>query len=293
MPDTLFKAFRSLRRRFHGTGLGRIPGVKGLYNCIYRAVRPNHIVLAEVQGSKMYVDPRETIHHPQMLLHGVVDPGQTELFKRLVKPGMVVIDIGANIGYYTCLAARLVGDSGHVYCFEPAPKNFELLRRNIEVNGYRNITAVNKGVARHTGRLRLYLHKESGLCHSLAPQNPDSSGPFVEVEVVGLDEYFESEARHQRVHLIKMDAECAEGLILGGAQRLLSHPGITIFMEFNAPLLPNMGTDPKQLLEMIGRLGFALNLTDANTGGVEPISIDAAHALSMRLGGHIELLLQK
>src|SRR5204863_10011104 len=115
-----------------------IPGVKPLYNAVYRAIQPHGAVLADVQGSKMYIDPEEAIQHREMLLRGVVDKGQTELFKSLIKPGMVIVDIGANIGYYTCLAARMLNGTGHVYAFEPDAKNFDFLSRNIKVNEFKN-----------------------------------------------------------------------------------------------------------------------------------------------------------
>lgn len=293
MPGILFKAYLSVRRRFHNTGLGRVPGIKRLHHWLYRATRPDEAVLAQVQGSRMYVDPRESIQHPGMLMHGIVDPGQTELFRRLIKPAMVVVDIGANIGYYTCLAARLLGGTGHVYAFEPFPRNFELLRRNIEVNQYANVTAINKGVAGRYDRLKLYLDRDSGLCHSLVAHPGHSSGQFIEIDVVGLDDFFERETPHRRADVIKIDAECAEGLIIGGARRLLSQAGISVFMEFNAVHLPTMGTDPQELLRLIKELGFTLSLIDDQTGGLQPIGIEAAFERSLQLGGHLELLLQK
>ncbi len=72
--------------------------------------------------------------------------GEFALVKRL-HPGQVVLDLGANIGYFTLLFARQVGDSGHVYAFEPGPLSFLLLKKNIAANAYRNITPINKAVS--------------------------------------------------------------------------------------------------------------------------------------------------
>ena len=68
----------------------------------------------------------------------------TALVKRIVRNGDIVVDIGAHIGYYTLIFARLVGPKGKVFAFEPEPNNFNLLIKNIKINGYKNIIPVQK-----------------------------------------------------------------------------------------------------------------------------------------------------
>src|SRR5207244_3754027 len=96
--------------------------------------------LVDVQGHKMLLDPIDTLG---LSVRDVWEPLETKVVQNEVRRGSVVLDIGAHIGYYTLLMARLVGPQGRVFAFEPNPANYDLLRRNIQINSYRNVTAVN------------------------------------------------------------------------------------------------------------------------------------------------------
>ncbi len=105
----------------------------------------------------MFLDPTDSIVSPMLLRDGYFEPYETTLIESVVKPGDVVLDIGANIGYYTLIFARLVGEQGRVYAFEPDPTNFQLLKKNIRANGYHNVVFINKAVAEVSEPLSLYL----------------------------------------------------------------------------------------------------------------------------------------
>lgn len=293
MRNILFGAFNWTQRRLAGTGLGRVPGMKAVYEAIYGMTRPRDVVMIEAQGSKMFINPGETIHHRDLMLRGVADRGQTDLFRSLVRPHMVVVDIGANVGYYTLIAAHTLRGTGRVYAFEPDSNNHSPLMRSVQANGYANVVAERMGMTEKAGRRRLFMHRESGLCHSFAKGNVGDSSESVEVETTSLDEYFGGHAPDRRVDLIKMDAECAEGLIISGGRRVLSDDRLIMLMELNAVKLPNMGTDPKQLVDSLVELGFQVNLIDDDTGKTRPITASEAVGRSLDLGGHIELLLRK
>ena len=72
---------------------------------------------------------------------------------------MTVVDIGANYGSYTLIASKLVGNDGRVYAFEPEPGNYDILVKNIEMNGYTNVTPIRKAVSNKQGKVRLYVDK--------------------------------------------------------------------------------------------------------------------------------------
>lgn len=86
---------------------------------------------AEVQGYKMFLDSKNFIN---LSINGVYEPFETELVQKEIKRGDVVLDIGANIGYWTLIFAKLVGEEGRVFAFEPDPTNFALLNNNIVKN---------------------------------------------------------------------------------------------------------------------------------------------------------------
>lgn len=99
--------------------------------------------------------------------YSLLDSFESKLLKTLVSEGMTVIDIGANIGFYTLQLAALAGRNGHVYAFEPDTDNFRLLKRNLAVNSMTNVTPVSKAVSDKTGIARLYICEEHHGNHTI------------------------------------------------------------------------------------------------------------------------------
>jgi hypothetical protein len=130
-----------------GFGLGKIPGVMKIHSFLFHQLLPVETMLIQVQGSKMYVNPQDSGIGVRLLKSKVHEPNLTGLFKQAMEEGMVVVDVGAHIGYYTLIAAKLVGTKGKVYAFEPEPSNYRLLVRNIYENRYENVVAIPKAVA--------------------------------------------------------------------------------------------------------------------------------------------------
>jgi 16S rRNA C967 or C1407 C5-methylase (RsmB/RsmF family) len=94
------------------------------------------------------------------LYEGSFETTMQDYLIRGLRPGMRVLDIGANIGVYTTQFARAVGESGHVYAFEPAPQTAERLRDNIDLNRLRNVTLVTKALADREGTAEFHLFPE-------------------------------------------------------------------------------------------------------------------------------------
>src|SRR5207245_2930011 len=88
---------------------------------------------------------------------GVWEKDVTAYLMKLIESGMVVVDIGANVGYYTLLAAEKVGSHGKVLAFEPEPSRYALLEKNVRANDLKNVIPVQKAVSNKTGAARLYL----------------------------------------------------------------------------------------------------------------------------------------
>ena len=133
----LFKIFKKLENLFFeepkdyllqtrfGKILKKIPGLKNFYraehnfsNWLYYKLKPKGVTLINVQGNKMYVNTEDTIGRI-LLIDRVMEIYTTKLFEKMIKKNMTVIDIGAHIGYFTLLLAKLVGTNGTVYAFEP------------------------------------------------------------------------------------------------------------------------------------------------------------------------------
>lgn len=146
-------------------------------------------------------------------------PIQTALTKYL-KPNSVFYDIGANIGFFTVIAARLVGQSGQVYAFEPVPENADRIRHNTEINHFSQVTVFQKAVGASAGEAELLLaHHSGGATLSSAGTPPDLRGKM-EVELVCIDDLI-SQGRLQPPSVVKIDVEGAEIAVLQGMVQTL------------------------------------------------------------------------
>jgi FkbM family methyltransferase len=153
------------------------------------------------------------------------EPLVTTIFNELVDEKSTVIDVGANIGWYTLLAARR---AQKVYSFEPDPASLELLKRSILRNGFNNIEMYPCCVSDHTGTAILYLGDSRNLgLHSIV-RNVGSKK--IEVRSVTIDSIFPT----QTIDLMKIDAEGAEQLVMQGASKMISEGRLKhVIMEWN------------------------------------------------------------
>ena len=186
----------------------------------------------------------------------------TRLFETLLQEGVTVVDIGAHVGYYTLLAAKRVGSRGRVYAFEPELLNYETLRENVRINGYRNVVTMRKAVSNRSGVAKLYL--EDNMSHSL--YLPQGTRRSIEVETITLDDFF-GNLGWPDVHVIKMDIEGAEGTAIEGSARLIQKcRDVRLIVEFFPARLGNAGTEPRSFLRRLEVLGFDLRVIDEEKG---------------------------
>jgi len=247
LKSILFSALEKVCKLLWGKGIGRIPGSLAIYSSLSRLLWSSRTVV-EVQGSKMYVDPkglpRSYIKTFQAyIISGGPEKLTTEMFRNVVKEGDVVLDLGANLGYYTLLAARLVGQKGKVYAFEPEPVNYNLLLKNIELNGYDNIVAVQKAVSNVAGKVRLFLDEKDTGAHTI--YQPGDKTEIIEVESVTLDEFFKD--KKHPINVIKMDIEGAEMAALSEMDRIIrENENLKILVEFNFSGIRRAGNSPEE-----------------------------------------------
>lgn len=202
---------------------------------------------------------------------------ETEMaFRRLLKPGMIVADVGANIGYTAALAARLVGPGGHVHAFEPAPRTLRLLQGNLARNGLAN-TTIHPFVAGDADRARVFHLSESSLTDSVAADAWAPTVSTIEVKERRLDDLLEG-----RLDFAKIDVEGAELAVLRGMQRILAQArGMTLIVEWNPIAMKAAGHAPMDLPHALAAAGYgAITTLDAAAPGTERPLEDAVARLS-------------
>ncbi|HTB58381.1 MAG TPA: FkbM family methyltransferase [Polyangia bacterium] len=166
------------------------------------------------------VTPREMINRA-IFLYGTFEISETRLVQAFLQPGMTFLDVGAHIGYYTLIAARLVGDAGHVHSFEPGKEMRAHLEANVARNGLRNVEIHPQALAERTGEVGFYpseLASNQGISSIIA--SGDGRAAPVTVPSFSLDD-FAASLGGRRIDFLKMDIEGAELQVIRGGRRLL------------------------------------------------------------------------
>jgi FkbM family methyltransferase len=145
------------------------------------------------------------------------------LFREHLRPGAIAFDVGANVGFFTMLASKLVGSAGRVYAFEPLPRNLYYLERHVQLNDRTNITVEALAITATSGEARFRTAPHA----SMGGLRDDGD---LHVVTASLDDLLAA-ARIQRPGFIKMDIEGAEGEALRGAATLLSRGPLTIVLS--------------------------------------------------------------
>jgi FkbM family methyltransferase len=236
---------------------------------IWRTFGP-HYTPVDVNGHGMYLSDETDDAQPPVpdMVLGRFDRELSGWLTAFLQPGMNVIDIGAHIGYFVLMAARRVGPAGRIWAFEPAPENFRLLVRNIDLNRYTNVIAVPKAICNRSGTVSFFLSDTGSGSHSLHAD--EWTRHEVSVAATTLDEFLEGEG-WPHVDLVKMDIQGAEKAALDGGQRFLArNRPLIMILEFWPDGLRAAGADPEELLVWLADLGFTLQWTPLG-GAPEPV----------------------
>jgi FkbM family methyltransferase len=163
-------------------------------------------VIRKVNNYPMILNFDEEGLSRDLMIHREREISETETVKKIVKPGMCILEIGANVGYYTILMGKLIGKNGKIYAYEPYPRSVDILTRNVELNGLADIVEVrNLAVSTENTVKRLYLGKASNV-HSLTNyKTDDSNADYIEVKTKDIKEILVESDR--KIDLVRMDIE--------------------------------------------------------------------------------------
>lgn len=191
------------------------------------------------------------------LLEDTFEAAEYRFVERFLRPAMIVLDIGANQGYYTLLSARKVEPLGKVLAFEPSPRELRRLKLHLWLNGCKNVEVSSSALGAVSGTEELYvvLGTETG-CNSLRP--PDVSQPTsrLPVRVECLDDVLKARGINH-VDFIKLDVEGAELSVLQGAQELLRRsPRPVILAEVQEIRTQPWGYRAAEILSCLLSIGY-------------------------------------
>ena len=185
------------------------------------------------------------------------------LVQRLLSTGDVFIDVGANYGAYTMAASRAVGPSGRVLSFEPATQSYAVLQRNVQIGRCTNVTALRLGLSSRQQHMVLRLRDDSST--NAIAHAPRPGEAFERIVTSTLDAELERQAI-QQVHMVKIDVEGAEELVLQGASALLRRSRPALLFEFNPEAATALGLTSDGAWRLLRDHGYRFFQLDARHG---------------------------
>ncbi len=216
---------------------------------------------------RIYIYPEEEISR-SLFLTGYYEPNEFFLLNRILKPGMVFIDVGANIGLYTLFASKKVGRKGVIMAIEPSKREFKKLKANIELNKLINVRFLQVAISNYQGEVELLVATEEKSGHntlgSFAYDSVALQGKE-RVRVERLDDIVH-QIGLQRVDIVKVDIEGAEYSALQGAVNTLARFYPIILLELSDRTLVQQDGNSGQVWNFLVQNGYSIYVFDEQTG---------------------------
>ena len=254
----LFNLYQIGKNLLSGRGLTKYSFIRKVKHYSLSNLQTDY---AEVFGNKLFLSKKGlalSISH-----YGTYEELESKIMEEKIEMGNIVVDVGANIGLHTLNMARIVGNTGQVFAFEPDPSNFEILKKNVKINNYKNIILEQKAVGDKHGRTTLYQSDHPGK-HRIFPQTEQAKSQ-VQVELTNLDNYFDSDMT-DKINFIKIDVEGLEFSVLKGMKNILKNSKkIKILFEFMPENTIEVGFTPIELLNYLTSNDFKLYCMDNKT----------------------------
>ncbi|MDD2665841.1 MAG: FkbM family methyltransferase [Methanocellales archaeon] len=257
LVEVVIDIWRRVGVQFAGTWVSKIPGVSRLHT--YLAASILNGKTHEVDGQKMVAifDPatKDLLYYTNNY-----EPLISSLFCSMLEEGMVVLDIGASLGYYTLLAAKRVGDKGEVIAFEPDPVAFCGLLENIRINGWKNVRAFQFAVSDSNGERKmgnLTAHK------SFAIKN--NTIGIITVNTISLDSFLDVDP-----DMIKIDVDGAELEVINGMKKILAKGKAKIICEVTPFHLSSLDYSAEKIEEILKQYNY--NIYSITKSGLIPVT---------------------
>jgi FkbM family methyltransferase len=248
----------------------------------------SNLTLARIEGFFLWAS-KDDLDVGRGICSGSYEPSVTLVIRRLLKPGMDFLDVGANIGYYTMLGASIVGSKGSVTAIEPNEKNVRLLVSSKAKNGFDQIKIILCAAGEETAIAGLYSIHSNGTAAPISSLDDHQLSERTLVPQFRIDDIVPSK---RRVDLIKIDIEGGEYHALSGAIKLVVEHRPVIVSEFSPPMLS--GIDGLGYLAWIVDKGYTLKVIEQN-GALSESTADPAAIMTRFDAGntnHLDIVAQ-
>ncbi len=262
-----------------------------LIQVLKQQIAQSTVVDAVGLGYRMELDLSEYIQR-SIYFFGYYERGLALYFQSLLRPGMVVVDAGANVGQYSLIASQSVGNQGVVYAFEPEPGNFARFSRNLGLNDIQNVRLFRSALDEKAGSATLFLSEEQRAAHNAGGfalrHREDATTAVAEVNVLRLDSVLEETTRFD---LMKIDTEGAELNVLRGAAASLARFKPCILLEADDHNTASFGYSTLDIKRFLAELGYSLFRAEEhgrNSVSLVPASLDIKEGYSTLVAFHRE-----
>jgi len=270
-------------------------GFKNLNWIFLKLSFPGDLVARKIHGHTMFLSLQDLGLSKELILRGTREVEETKILREELKEGQTVVDIGANLGYYVLMEASIVGKKGKVYAIEPSPRTFEILNKNIKINGYSDIVETHCIAISNKKSVSKFYMSEGFNEYTLDPyaskKNPRMFFKTMDVKTTTLDEFLENKPP---INFVRMDVEGYETKVIEGAIKTLAKtkPPLKLFIEFHHP---RSFEEADWALKQLAKLGFKpkIVLTTQGTKRYAVSSMDEILPIIQRIGKALTLLLEK
>jgi FkbM family methyltransferase len=222
--------------------------------------------------------------YQQLYLLGkrLTEHSEVATLRSLTAPGMIIADVGANIGFYTLQMAAWVGPAGRILAFEPDPLNARLLRTRANAARAANVEVHQLALGDRRGKARLYCSAYNRADNRLGQRHQEPHVEACDVEVRTLDDVLDDRGL-TGVHAMKIDVQGHEAQVLRGAQKTMIAGVRWLWLEFSPDHLRGSGSDPERFLEALTALGMDL-FEVTEQGDLRPLTDYSEHIRKLGSG---------
>ncbi|HEX6930753.1 MAG TPA: FkbM family methyltransferase [Streptosporangiaceae bacterium] len=265
---------RTARKLFANTPVQKMPLTTRIYAKAFRFGSASDEIATNFRGVRLIVPSKGTTIVPG-LVGGCYQKVELDVFERLAAISDTIVDVGASIGLYSCIAADRAAVSATIVAFEPVPENVRYLRRNLEENERTaRVLVEEQAVGQASGKIHIYLAEGSTSAHSPSAKNAHNSTTSLAAPAVSIDGYVRQSLRNRPIDLLKVDVEGYECAVLRGARRTLREDQPTLFIRYVPDHLDNCGFRPIEFLDIVFGIYDNVFLVDEPRATFKPCSKD-------------------